>query len=271
MRLYHLTSLYHLPAILTSGYLKVTESNVSLVPHETHKGPDVVWLTSSRRAGQGWARMADHLGFVDKCRIVFELNLPDDEVHPWWQWALDHGSDEHDMRALAMSGDERVRLRGGSRDDEGLYSAAGDASAERAREQWFVIERSVPWLDWGSVTDQLAGTVIWHNSDDQMKAGEMHLSRLWITHGDPGHRIMVRTEPNDGSPPRPWAPTTIVSEETGAAVTVTRENARRKMAEEMAAENPDWASMTDAERRAYMDRVAPSVNVMRDLMGLDDN
>ena len=32
----------------------------------------------------------------------------------------------------------------------------------------------------------------------------------------------------------------------------------------------DPSTMTDAQRRAYFDRVAPSVNVMRDILGLDD-
>lgn len=251
MKLYHLTSIYHLPVIMASGYLKVTESNVSLIPHEEHKGPDVVWLTTSQRPGQGWASMRDHLAFVDKTRVIFEVDVPDDVVRPWYDWCIEHGGTDHFMRALAASGDERIGLRQGH-----LYDDLGDAALALARQEWYVVERTVPWLEWESVTDRLAGTSIWRQTEEQQRTGTLAVSSLWLAKGTkPGGQVMLKVTP-DGVPHRdqPWVPTTIVSEESGKAIQV----------------DEDPSTMTPEQRRAYFDRVAPSVNVMRDLMGLDN-
>jgi len=283
VKLYHLTSIYHLPIIMASGFLKLTESNISLVPHEEHKGPDVVWLTTSNRPGQGWASMSRGLGWVDKCRIQFDLELPEEIVHPWYDWALAHGGTDHFMRALATSGDERVGLRQGH-----LYDEMGDAALELAKRDWFVAERAIPWLEWQSVTDRLAGTVIWQQSVEQQKAGTLRMSRLWLASGaiPTDARVMVSVEP-DGKPKGPWVPTTITSEENpGVAIHIGGEGPPdlvidgRELSDmahpgevppgERLLGGQDPNKMTDAQRRAYFDRVAPSVNVMRDILGLDD-
>jgi hypothetical protein len=177
MKLYHLTSIYHLPLILSAGYLKVVESNISLMPREEHKGPDVVWLTTSPRAGQGWARMRPQLAYVDKTRIVFEVEVPDDDVHNWYDWAQAHGSTLHFMKALAASGDERhhqtVRV--------GSDVEADEAALERARAEWFVVEREVPWVEWLRINDQLAGTLIWQRTEDQLSRAELDVPALFAT------------------------------------------------------------------------------------------
>lgn len=200
--LHHLTSIYHLPLILGAAYLKVTESNVSL--DREHVAPDVVWLTTSRRAGQGWAEMSERAAWVDKTRIQFELRLPLADVHPWYTWAKDHGSDEHHMRALAASGDERMNKIQGR-----LYDAVGDAALARAANEWFVIERQVPWMEWVRITDHLAGTVIWSNSEQQATEGALRLPRLWM----PTRPLMSRLAVKDGGGAGDWVPTTILSEE----------------------------------------------------------
>ena len=155
-RIFHLTSIYHLPMILLDGQLKVVESNISLDPRRTHAGPDVVWLTTSPRHGQGWASMSPQYSYVDKCRIVIEVDLSDAE--PWWPWAERHGSEFIHMRALATSGDENVprHVR-----DEVTPEVFRAAAIQRARRQWYVVERPVPWPQWVSITDQVAGTIIW--------------------------------------------------------------------------------------------------------------
>jgi hypothetical protein len=174
MSLYHLTSIYHLPIIMQAGFLKITESNISLIPHEEHVGPDVVWLTTSPRSGQGWARMRPEFAYVDKTRILFELELPDADVHNWHDWALAHGSTLHFMKALASSGDERHPLGYRVGDD----GEADLAALERARAEWFVIEREVPWVEWTRITDQLAGTVLWQRDEAQLRAGELAVPPL---------------------------------------------------------------------------------------------
>ena len=178
MILYHLSSIYHLPTILSSGYLKTVESNVSLDPRREHAGPDVVWLTTSQRVGQGWARMRPGLDYVDKCRVIFELELPDDEVHLWSDWADAHGVSARDKWALAATGDE----------GRGYYDTVAGADVELANREWYVIERRVPWQGWLSVTDRLAGTTIWRRTPEQMESG-LQVPTVWRTK----HSVVVRS------------------------------------------------------------------------------
>ena len=199
--LMHLTSIYHLPLILGSAYLKVVESNISL--DREHAGPDVVWLTTSRRAGQGWAQMQSSVAWVDKTRIQFEVRVPVADVRPWFTWAKEHGSSDHYMRAMASSGDERVSKMQGH-----LYDELGDRALARAANEWFVIERAIPWMEWERITDNLAGTVIWQATKQQADEGAMRLPRLWMPTRPSATRLAVKG--NDGST---WVPTTILSEE----------------------------------------------------------
>lgn len=287
MKLYHLTSLYHLPAIMSTGYLKVVESNISLVPHEEHVGPDVVWLTTNRRPRQGWATMRPGTEYVDKCRIVFEVDVADDAVHPWYDWAREHGARLHDMTALAASGDERHnRLR------LGVRAEADQASLELARAEWFVVERAVPWLEWVSVTDRLAGTVLWRNTTEQQKSGKLTVSKLWLSQRwqrAAGGQVMLQVQPEGDPTERPWVPTTIISEENpGVAIQIGGEgppdividgreshtvinNDTGESMQVSATDKEMFEAMTPAERRQYFGRVAPSINIMHDLFGLDDD
>jgi hypothetical protein len=165
-RLFHLTSIYHLPTILESGFLKVVESNVSLVPSEEHVGPDVVWLTTSRRVGQHWAEMQPQFQHVDKCRVVIEVEVPEAETHRWWEWAADHGSSDRHRWALAVArGDVK----------EGPEAEA--LALQRAATEWFVVERPIPWQEWLAVTDQLSGQLIWERDQAQLDAGRLQITR----------------------------------------------------------------------------------------------
>jgi len=197
---YHMTSIYHLPVILESRYLKVVESNVDLNPANEHAGPDVVWVTTSPRPHQGWAEMLrpehDH---IDKCRIIIEVDPPAADVHAWWDWSTAHGATDHHKWALAVSG--TVTIRGGRKREPELEQRLLAA----ARAEWHVIERRVPWQEWVRITDQLSGQIIWQRDEAQL-AGGFRMPRLFQ--------------------PR------LVSK---------------------------------AEERAYFDRVAPSVNIARDL------
>jgi hypothetical protein len=171
------------------------------------------------------------------------------------------------MRALAASGDERVPKRRGN-----LYEPSGDAALERARTEWYVVERAVPWLEWERVTDRLAGTIIWRQTLEQQTSGKLAVSKLWLAQGAaPGGQVMLKVEPNGVSRPnQPWVPTTIVSEENpGAMVQIGGEGPPDVVIDGREATADDVSKMSPQERRAYFNRVAPSVNVMRDLLGMD--
>jgi hypothetical protein len=120
MILSHFTSAYHLHAIATDGYLKVTESNISLL--REHAGPDVVWLTDNTEpTSQCWARGS----VVDKTGVRFIVNVPDEDVYPWRTWAFDQGIDQFTFDALAQTG--------------------GDS------DRWFVVTRPIPVTEWVDV------------------------------------------------------------------------------------------------------------------------
>ena len=175
--------------ILLDGQLKVVESNISLDPRRTHAGPDVVWLTTSPRHGQGWASMSPQYSYVDKCRIVIEVDLSDAE--PWWPWAERHGSEFIHMRALATSGDENVprHVR-----DEVTPEVFRAAAIQRARRQWYVVERPVPWPQWVSITDQVAGTTIWRRTPEQLEAERLIKPKLY---DDKGGLLIVDPDNNN--------------------------------------------------------------------------
>jgi hypothetical protein len=333
VRLYHLTSIYHTPSILSSGYLKRVESNIVLAPgrQNEHRGPDVVWLTTDPRPGQGWGHNRPPFEYVDKCRVIFDVDVPDHEVHHWWEWADEHGMSEPHKLALAVSGDERNNVRLDRRDDPGV--AQMDATRAMA---WYVVEREVAWLEWVSVRDRYSGECIWRQTDEQLRSGTLVIPRLYHVPRLAGEGPKVMTRLNDDPQ---WMPTTILAEDTGAYVQIGGDgppdlvlDARglddegmprnlgraRSVAEvrdllakddathtipltaEVAAalesyrqpgddddamvrralltaegkrlltrindDKPDWDRMTDADRRAYFDKHAPSINVMRDLM-----
>lgn len=107
--LYHYTCLAHLPKILVSGFLKTTESNVSL--ERDHAGPDVVWLTTDPdcKHGHGIGENAAYVLDVnpgiqaddeimaqwDKTRVRFTVRLPNSHVHKWAEWSQKFQMDPH--------------------------------------------------------------------------------------------------------------------------------------------------------------------------------
>lgn len=87
MILYHYTSTMHLPRIEADGYLKVTESNISM--RRTHAGPDVVWLTSDRKPNAEAHGLSGSA--VDKTAVRITVEIPDSEATPWLTWSRKHG------------------------------------------------------------------------------------------------------------------------------------------------------------------------------------
>ena len=135
MRLYHHTSVGHLPWILGFGEIYTTESNIGALPElqdrvpnvapiGEHVGPDVVWFTSNPSpAGCGLE------GSQGKGLIRIQVELPDQELHHWQEWAHDQGIDKRWYDLLAQ----------GRRDAE-----------------WWVVERNVPHQEWIDIVGRAA-------------------------------------------------------------------------------------------------------------------
>lgn len=96
MRLFHYTSLFHLPQILEDGYLDVTESNASMT--ETNAAPDVVWLTNNPGAAKETSLDG---GGISKKQVRIEVNV---SATRYRQWAKNHNISERIVRALNSSG-----------------------------------------------------------------------------------------------------------------------------------------------------------------------
>jgi len=133
-RLYHYTSIEHLPLIVASGKLLTTESKVSET--REHAGPDVVWLTSDPECahGHGIGKSADG---IDKSRIRFTVDVPNREVQRWKAWALGHGMDRAWLKTFTESAAQ-----------SGQSDGAGT---------WWVAERPVLSTRWVSVVDRQTG------------------------------------------------------------------------------------------------------------------
>lgn len=100
MKLYHFTSLYHLPLIKAAGFLKLVESNVGcpdarFPPCGEHFAPDVVWLTESiDPSGHGLDGAS-----VNKREVRIEIDIDDAirwrdfvnqyRINPIWRRAMD--------------------------------------------------------------------------------------------------------------------------------------------------------------------------------------
>ena len=128
VRLYHYTSERHLRRILSAGYLKTVESNISF--KREHAGPDVVWLTTDETAERGLGLQGSN---VDKTEIRFTVELDRRAVHKWFSWAKARGSSQQAMDVMAKGG------------------GAGS---------WRVVERPIPSSEWVEVRNMRTGAVL---------------------------------------------------------------------------------------------------------------
>ena len=131
--LFHYTSIERWHLIERAGWIKTTESNISL--SIKHAGPDVVWLTTDPdcAAGHGIALTYDG---TDKTRVQITVQLPARDVHRWRDWALRRGTDPDDMRTL-------------------VDSAGGGAGT------WRVTEKPIMFTRWIRVLDRATGKQLW--------------------------------------------------------------------------------------------------------------
>ena len=107
--LYHFTCEHHLPKIMTDGYLKTTESNLSIT--RPHAGPDVDWLGTmpEMRPGGSYGlsdgtKSIDVEGrnvlLADKTAIRFTVEVPARDAHKWDVWARRWGMHKRTFEAF---------------------------------------------------------------------------------------------------------------------------------------------------------------------------
>lgn len=135
MRLWHFTSVLHLPLIIEDGFLKPTETN--LHPVIDHDGPDAVWFLDGPDLGGVLHGLTDGLPgdiMPDKTQVRFEVEVPAARVIRWLPWAEAQGID--------------------SRWRDVLMDAAG---GREGAERWCVVFRKVPAYMWQKVEVKMDG------------------------------------------------------------------------------------------------------------------
>jgi hypothetical protein len=122
MRLYHYTAPGKLWTIARDGFLDVTESNIGCPkriaaegdPVGEHAAPDVLWLSPKvgRETTRDTLREGLRLGLppearhlagrveFDKTFVQFAVEVPDDEVMTWDEFATDHEISKRWKRTL---------------------------------------------------------------------------------------------------------------------------------------------------------------------------
>jgi len=98
--LYHYTSEFHLPVIIDSGFLKLTESNASFKIENA--APQVVWLTQ-----ESYAKTPPKMLGVYKSAFRFIIERPDDAQRAD-KWLKKNGASEFTMDILERSGGAKL-------------------------------------------------------------------------------------------------------------------------------------------------------------------
>ena len=110
------------------------------VKYGEHVGPDVVWLTSDPTPKQAWQSLNDALDIrAQKSQILFVVEVPDEDVKKWSEWAFEQGISKFWYEAL---------------DDD-------DGSADN----WYVVDREIPKAEWVAIYMAQSGDAIWLNPD----------------------------------------------------------------------------------------------------------
>lgn len=168
MRLYHYTSMSHLPRIMSRGALLLTESNIS--GQRMHAGPPVVWFTSHANPDKGHGlnsvpdeiRQVKDFAEIDKTRVRITVELPKRRVTKFVNWSKAQGISPHWLAELATMG--------------GLYS-------------WWVSTQIVAMDKWVEIRDlqdtskDPEGRLIWFRREDGQMSTQVDFRQLLEKHG----------------------------------------------------------------------------------------
>ncbi len=127
MKLYHFTSILHLPHIKQSGFINVTESNIH--PILEHFGPDVVWLTDLPTSERGLGLKGSS---VNKQQIRFTVEV---DAQSWRDFANANKINRSWYRTL---------------DEVGGYTARN----------WYVSTAPIFSKNWLAIDDMISNTPI---------------------------------------------------------------------------------------------------------------
>ena len=149
MIFYHYTCMEHLDKIIDSGYLKLSESNIS--PEEEKAGPGVVWLVKKRITGKAPSMLTSRAVLssggklvpvtIDKSRVEITVDLSSEEVQRSDKFFRKHKSPTWWVEALE------------------------DYTNSKARD-WYVIERTIPSEEWIEIKDR-------YNEQDVIKTNSI--------------------------------------------------------------------------------------------------
>lgn len=121
-----------------------------MTPYGEHVGPDVVWLTRDATPRQAWATPVNQNQLwvspgktewesipeeYRKDTVLMVVDIPDDEVHKWSEWAFEQGINPAWYNRLAMGLDEH--------------------------ENWYVVTRPIPMTEWVGIWDTKTSQVAW--------------------------------------------------------------------------------------------------------------
>ena len=132
MILAHYTSPIHVPAILEDGYLRATESNVSMLVPQA--GPDVVWLTTDLDAPLSDKDGMVHGTYALKRQVQFLVDLSPKIAIKWTEWEWYHRMDP-EWRSITIA------------------TGGGPEVADT----WYVVPIDIRRKFWVSATDRATG------------------------------------------------------------------------------------------------------------------
>lgn len=137
--LYHFTSLYHLNRILSSKWIKTTESNLTF---SQSVSPCVVWMTD--------LSLPENHGLLFQDTIPDELNKTfyrisirwNNRFRLWDKWSAETGIEPEIKRAIIET-----------------------AGAQETYKSWYISEHNIPINDWVTIEDVRTGRVLfkWEN------------------------------------------------------------------------------------------------------------
>lgn len=114
----------------------------------SHVGPDVVWLTKDPTPVQRWAaveRLPDEAEEYRKSEVLFVVDVPDEDVNKWSEWAFEQGI--HPFWYDCLDSTDLFLLK------------------QNAAEDWYVVPREIPKSEWVGIYQAKSKKALWLNPD----------------------------------------------------------------------------------------------------------